>query len=197
MEVQKKTFRGIEASKMNFWTDAIEVENRLRLKWFRKNEDTLVAYAEKPSSRTVPAEVLKKVADDRQKRYQGVERHGIRLIEEVIPPEIDPSAIYSTMKPIDPDIKKLLYAIGTEKDSRKKYLKERMKTIPEEKYYFTETTSFCYGWNMWHSSTKATPVRYGRSQVIKASFYRRGGVGRDPNWYQKPSTLNAIVCRDN
>ncbi|KAF5270154.1 hypothetical protein FQR65_LT03368 [Abscondita terminalis] len=189
----KKFGRGIPPWNLNFWTDTYEKEARLRLKWFRKNEDRLVAYSEKPFSKTVPPEILNKIAEDRKEQYQKVEKHPRPHSSDPPPPLVDPRAIFNVMKPVDPVTERLIYT-GANKDGRLNYLHERVKIIPEDKYYFPETSSFRYGWNMWHSSTTATPVRYGRCQVIRASFYRRNGVGRDPDWYQKPQTLSSTIC---
>lgn len=81
------------------------------------------------------------------------------------------------------------------KDGRLNYLKERVKLIPELRYYFPETSSFRYGWNMWDCSKTMPKTSYGRQQVIKNSFYRRRGVERDPDWYKQPSVLSPSVCR--
>ncbi|KAK5649449.1 hypothetical protein RI129_000478 [Pyrocoelia pectoralis] len=193
MGEQKRTNRGIDPSKMKIYTDSYEKENRLRLKWFRKNEERLVAYTEKPNTQTVPQEVIDEVANKRKISYQEAERYPRIHFDDAPPPLVDPNAIYNTMKPVDPDTKKLIYT-GTQKDGRLNYFHERVKILPEDKFYFAETTSWRYGWNMWNSANVATPVRYGRCQVIKASFYRRNGVARDPDWYQEPATLSPCIC---
>lgn len=69
-----------------------------------------------------------------------------------------------------------------------------MKLIPETKYYYPETTSFRYGWNMWNNAKTRINLGNGRQQVIKNSFYRRRGVARDPDWYKEPAQLSPSVC---
>lgn len=75
-----------------------------------------------------------------------------------------------------------------------RYLKERVKTKPDDRYYFVEVSSYIYGWNMWEEAKNKINLGHGRQQVIKASFYRRRGVERDPDWYREPARLTTLVC---
>lgn len=104
------TERSIDPRKARVYADCYAKEARLRLKWFRKNEDRLVAFSEKPSARTVPAQLIEKSKEERQERYQDVEKHPRMHIGEPDPPPFDPRMIKHTMKPVDPLVKKLLYS---------------------------------------------------------------------------------------
>lgn len=79
------------------------------------------------------------------------------------------------------------------KGGRVNYLEKRAETIPEEKYYFPETTNFRYGWKMWHNKARINEGNE-RQQIIKNSFYRRRGVERDPEWYREPASISPTTC---
>lgn len=97
------------------------------------------------------------------------------------------------MKPVDPAVIKLLYT-ALNKDGRVKYLSARIKSIPENRYYFPEVSSWIYGWKMWNMPKTMTKTGFGRQQIIKNSFYRRRGVERDPDWYKEPIVFSPTVC---
>lgn len=71
---------------------------------------------------------------------------------------------------------------------------ERVKIKPEDRYYFPEVTSFLYGWKIWEETRRKVNLGNGRQQIIKSSFYRRRGVGRDPDWYREPARISALIC---
>lgn len=110
MEVPRMTERGVPPQIQKVWLHMYAKEARLRLKWFRKNEERLVEFAEKPSARTVPAEVYEKTKNDRRDRCQGIERHPRVHMNEPEPGLFDPRLIKNIMKPIDPAVTKLLYS---------------------------------------------------------------------------------------
>lgn len=78
---------------------------------------------------------------------------------------------------------------------RIKYLHERVKLKPEERYYFPEVTSFDYGWKMWNYSIEnPSLMHHGKSKIIRTSFYRRRGTERDPDWYKDCGKIFKSVC---
>ncbi|KAL3280049.1 hypothetical protein HHI36_017556 [Cryptolaemus montrouzieri] len=179
-------------AKQVLWTQCIEKENHLRLKWFTRNEERLNEIANAPLIRTVPEEVKEDMRLGRIARFQNVDRKNVKKLDHQKPYEqLDPR-VTNVMQPIDPKIKKLLYA-GTQKDGRRNYLNARVKVIPENRYYFPETSSFEYGWKMWNASRTIPKSRYGRIEVIK-EFYRRAGVARDPEWHKEPTKLSPTIC---
>ncbi|XP_018330097.1 uncharacterized protein LOC108740312 [Agrilus planipennis] len=180
--------------KQQVYADAIATEDRLRMKWFKRNEQRLVEYAEQALPKKVTEEEKEKMISDRQERYQNVERKvRPRFSEGGEVPLIDPDAVYNVMRPVNPEVKSLLYA-GTEKNGRKNYLHERVKILPENKYYFQECVNWTYGWKMWNHGKENPMIRYGRCRIIEESFYRKNNVGRDPDWYREPSKLSPTTC---
>ncbi|XP_074033958.1 protein SPMIP1 [Leptinotarsa decemlineata] len=185
------TQRGLDARLQKGWAHAIEKEAKLRLKWFRANEARLNEIANKPPSREVPEDVKNEYKKTLIESYQNVIKHP--RIKTRDPDPIDPSAFQGIMKPVDPAVRKLIYT-GSNKDGRMNYLKKRVELIPERRFYFTEVSSWEYGWNMWDSAKDMRKTGFGRQQVIKDSFYRRRGVGNDPEWYKEPAVFSPSIC---
>lgn len=98
------------------------------------------------------------------------------------------------MKPVDSAVKKLIYT-GDNKDGRINYLRERVKLLPDDRYYFPEVSSFEYGWKTWNHAKNMKKTGFGRQQIVKDSFYRRRGVERDPDWYKEPAGYSPTVCK--
>ncbi|CAH1381209.1 unnamed protein product [Tenebrio molitor] len=192
MEQSHKTsMRGIPLSQQRLWKYSIEKEDKLRLKWFKTNEARLDEIANKVHLRQVPDEVKEEMKERMLNYFEDQDKHPP-------PPELEPSiidenAIHSIMRPVDKKTRDLLYA-STRPDGRLTYLHERYKVIPEQRYYFPETTNFQYGWNMWEVIKNIRGSPFARQQVIKESFYRRRGVEKDPEWYREPARLSPQVC---
>lgn len=191
-----KTTRGIDMRKQKAWIDAIEKENKLRLKWFTKNESHLEDIANRLNTRTVSDEIKNDLKASRATEFENATRHATRFVEPAPAPLIDPDAIQNIMKPVDPATRNLIYS-GSQKDGRLNYLHKRYLILPEDRYYFPETTSFQYGWKMWDCAKDVKDARYGRQQVIKESFYRRRGLERDPEWYKESAILSPNICGCN
>lgn len=165
----------------------VERENVLRLKWFKKNESRLELLANGPNVRKVPPETLEE-RDSIYKKLIQQDRLYKKKPAEIIP-DYD-GAEESMMRPVDIKIKRILYKGG----GRVKYLNERVKLKPEERYYFPEVSSFVYGWKMWNYSMDNPIVRYGKSNIVKTSFYRRRGTERDPDWYKECGKITKSPC---
>ncbi|CAG9818050.1 unnamed protein product [Phaedon cochleariae] len=187
--------RGIDAHLEKGWAHAIEKENMLRLKWFRTNERRLNEISNKPPNRAVPEEVTEKYKEAIVDNYRNVIKNP-RIKTGDADPLIDPRAMQAIMKPVNPATTRLIYS-GSNKDGRKNYLTKRVHQIPEDRFYFPEVSSWAYGWNMWDVVKETRKTGFGRQQVIKDSFYRRRGVGCDPEWYKEPAVFSPSICSCN
>ncbi|CAG9772570.1 unnamed protein product [Ceutorhynchus assimilis] len=176
----------------DYWAKTIEKEAALRSMWFRKNEARLNENANKLiSSRAVPEEVKEKIKKNRIEAFQQIKKFPrIKTEDTVIDFE---GNLQDIMRPVNPEITKLIYT-GHNKDGRENYLRERVKLIPEKRFYFPECTSWDHGWKQWHRMKDNRTLGFGRQQIIKASFYRRRGVERDPEWYKEPAHINPTFC---
>lgn len=100
---------GSSTLKQRAFIDAVEKENRLRLEWFRKNIDRLEASVDTPNTRSVPQELKDEVKRNRQIKHQTTEKHPIVRVDDAPPPKYDETAMLNLMKPIDPEVKGILY----------------------------------------------------------------------------------------
>lgn len=95
--------------KSKIWVDAVDKENRLRLSWFRKNEERLTASAEAPNARTVPQNLLDEAKEHRQNNYKNKEKHPYVRVDDAPPPKFDERAMYNIMKPMEPEVREILF----------------------------------------------------------------------------------------
>ncbi|XP_043269389.1 protein ATP6V1FNB [Venturia canescens] len=95
------------------------------------------------------------------------------------------------MKPVDPSVREILYNPGESSYiTTNKYLRQRYKDKPEDRYYFPDCTYWLHGWRLGdHPPVPGTKV--GRKSIIRAWFYRRNGVNMkrdDPK--RSPQSIN-------
>lgn len=108
-----------------------------------------------------------------------------RSIEDLSP---DP-----VMRPVPTPTKNILF--DCEPSSRIRYLHERLKSAPEQKYYFPETTSWDYGWRL-EDSTKKSGPRYSKSGEFMKCLQNRVGAVPDPIHYEACAS-NDRKCNSN
>jgi len=83
------------------------------------------------------------------------------------------------MRPVTPSTRELLFkgfsALG---EGRHQYLQKRKQKKPEEKYEYPVTSGWEYGWKVARSmgNFSMRPAEFGRSKIVKESFYRTNGV---------------------
>ncbi|XP_017770077.1 PREDICTED: uncharacterized protein LOC108557883 [Nicrophorus vespilloides] len=173
------------------WKDSVEKEERLRLKWFNKNEAQFIASTLKEGVKLVSKEELDNLVETRKDLYTNAERHPRIKTEDV--PNTDNHSVYHIMRPVKPEHSTLLYTSSNV--GRVTYLAARMHVLPEDRYYFPETTSFRYGWKMWPCAKTMQGSKFGKSAIIRQSFYRRrAGIEQDPDYYIQPAKLSPTVC---
>lgn len=80
--------------------------------------------------------------------------------------------------------------ISAEDEGRKKYLRVRNKKHPDDKFYLKECSNWEYGWGVEQVELHKL-LRIPRVQVIKQSFYRRGGTERDPDHYKNAVNMES------
>ena len=78
------------------------------------------------------------------------------------------------MRPPSGATKKLLYeGFSKEGLGRKKYLETRKMKKPEERFDYTVTSNWEYGWQQ---TTDLHPPKNGRSRIVRDTFFRTGGA---------------------
>jgi hypothetical protein len=85
------------------------------------------------------------------------------------------------MRPVSPSVRKLLYRGFTkEGKGRYQYLQARTAKKPEEKYKFPLTSSWDYGWHLDDVVKDFHAPLYGRSRIVRDTFFRRNGILYEP-----------------
>ncbi|KAM0730611.1 hypothetical protein ACS0PU_002940 [Formica fusca] len=97
------------------------------------------------------------------------------------------------MKPVDPDIRNMLYEKGMPTFiTTDNYLTERYKEPPEKRFYFPDCANWIYGWRLDdYSSIPLSEI--GLRSVMLTQFYQRKtfNLQRDPGWHRGCQIKNA------
>ncbi|GAB1860005.1 hypothetical protein CAJAP_00958 [Camponotus japonicus] len=97
------------------------------------------------------------------------------------------------MKPIDPDIRNLLYQKGVPTFiTTDNYLTERYKEPPEKRFYFPDCVNWIYGWRL--DDYPSVPLsKVGLRSIMLTQFYQRKtfNLHRDPGWHRGCQIKNA------
>ena len=95
------------------------------------------------------------------------------FIEDVLESETC-TEVPPEMRPPSRETKKLLYeGFSKEGLGRKKYLETRKMKKPEERFDYTVTSNWEYGWQQ---TTDLHPPKNGRSRIVRDTFFRTGGA---------------------
>ncbi|XP_050541096.1 uncharacterized protein LOC126905449 [Daktulosphaira vitifoliae] len=164
-----------------------QVENKIkliRMNWFIKNYEKLFQNPEKPKvlSSSKMGELFEEIQEMRESSKEIYKK--LQVYQKDIDNQfknknneqcIKEIAILPNMFPVPEDVMKELLN-GVSKDAgRYKYLKIRGQLSPEEKYYFSPTNNYKYGWKI-KNWTKMIGPKHRRKQVIKTTFYRSNGI---------------------
>lgn len=89
----------------------------------------------------------------------------------------DPNALLVEMRTVTPHIREQLYkGFSKEGTGRYAYLQTRKIKKPEDKYDFPITSSWEYGWKLDDVVKEFRAPAFGRSRIVKDSFYRTNGI---------------------
>ncbi|XP_076396535.1 uncharacterized protein LOC100879851 [Megachile rotundata] len=168
-----------------FWTTMIRREEAMRIRWFLKNQQKLLARLEK--SKQISMSPTRE-AD----KPQSVDTIRLKPLPNWRPMEPDGSINMNIMKPIDPEVRAILYENTPSFIAAENYARERLKDSPEDRYYYPDCTSWVHGWRL----TDYPPVprsKVGSRNVLIREFYhpRISSLQNDPEWYRSSQkTLN-------
>nr|XP_012220467.1 PREDICTED: LOW QUALITY PROTEIN: uncharacterized protein LOC105671126 [Linepithema humile] len=170
--------------------ERIKKENALRMKWFLINQQRLVGHLKEPKLVKRAKEVIEEKREKTRIDKPIIQQKPLPLWR---PPRSDGSIDINIMKPVDPDVRIMLYEkkiptfIATDN-----YLTERYKILPEKRFYFPNCTNWIYGWRLGDYSPPP-PSEVGMKSVMLAQFYQRKvyNLQRDPEWYFGCQTKNA------
>ncbi|CAK8689142.1 protein SPMIP1-like [Clavelina lepadiformis] len=178
----------MDTQRQNFWKEAIKKEAFVRLAWHGK-------YANEIKEQESPTSKEKRLA--RAKKFtEMVPKPPTRSltlpvinypkkrptnVDMVIKPhqagDNDPDALLVEMRPVAPGVKRLLYhGFTKEGKGRHQYLQARTFKKPEEKYDYPLTTSWEYGWRLDDVVKEFRTPQFGRSRIVRDTFFRRNGI---------------------
>ncbi|KAF9794829.1 hypothetical protein SFRURICE_015108 [Spodoptera frugiperda] len=172
-----------------FFADAAKRSERRNRKWYMDNLLNVLQAAKENQQRDIDASIA--LAEELMRRLNAPQPPpAVVPLRRVIPTEID-----AVMYPIEEEVLDILHK-STEKGSANRYLKERYKKAPEDKFLYRVATSWDYGWQQKQARLKARDVNFGRSLILKHTFYRRNNVAPDPPHYGEPSGGQTSICSE-
>ncbi|XP_077983237.1 protein SPMIP1-like [Glandiceps talaboti] len=175
----------MDTQRQNFWKESIQKEAYVRLAWhekyskeFAKDSAKAIRRKQRPDMVPKPVMTLKlpqleraKKSDDKAKKEAEAKASFAMLAKK------NPDALLVEMRPVSTSTKAQLYK-GFSKlgEGRYAYLQQRKLKKPEEKYEFPITSSWEYGWRLDDVVTEMRAPAFGRSRIVKESFYRTNGI---------------------
>ncbi|XP_029166644.1 uncharacterized protein LOC114937378 [Nylanderia fulva] len=165
--------------------EMIRKENTTRMKWFLKNQERLISHLKEPKF----TKQAKEIIAESEKRVK------IRVDKPIVrrkalplwrPPRSDAFINIDTMKPVNPNIRDMLYEKGIPTFiTTNNYLTERYKEPPEKRFYFPDSVNWIYGWRLDDFPT-VPPSNKSLRSVMLTQFYQRKvfNLQQDPGWHR-------------
>lgn len=168
----------MDTQRQNFWKESINKEAIVRLAWHNRysKEFARSTFVAKPRQQglTIQSPGAHKVSD-KKKEAKNLQSSSKEKFEEVA--KKNPEALLVEMRPVSTGTKALLYkgfsALG---EGRYQYLQERKLKKPEDKYEFPITSAWEVGWKINEYVPNLRGEQFGRTKVIRDSFYRPNGI---------------------
>ncbi|XP_015125894.1 protein ATP6V1FNB-like [Diachasma alloeum] len=154
-----------------FRKETIDNEDKLRMKWFIKNRSRLLQDLERDDEHI--KEKLKKFKLESE-RWAAKPEPGEVEVENEVPASVrsHEDSDLTFMRPIDPSLLDILYdKKEVSHEARKKYLKERCKLAPEDRFLLMDCTNWSYGWKVKKFQT-IPPKDFNRKPLIRTNFFR-------------------------
>lgn len=173
----------MDTQRQNFWKESIDKEAFVRLSWHARYSKELArdAAAASMASKSRKQEGLKINAleafkqEMEEKGKEKKEKSSQKKLEEKV--KTDPDSLLVEMRPVSSDTRELLYdgfsALG---GGRYAYLQKRKQKAPEVKYEFPITSSWEVGWRLQDCVKQQKSPSFGRTRVIRDTFYRPNGI---------------------
>ncbi|KYM98245.1 hypothetical protein ALC62_11095 [Cyphomyrmex costatus] len=163
-----------------FHSEMIRKENAIRIKWFLKNQQRLIDQLGEPKFTKRAKEII---TESKKREAARVQRKPLPTWR---PPKSNGSINIDIMKPIDPDVRAVLYKkeIPTFITTQN-YLTKRYKELPEKRFYFPDCKNWVYGWRL--DDYPPIPLSEVRlKSVMLTQFYQRKAFNleQDPEWFR-------------
>lgn len=179
-----------DVQRQNFWTESIHKEAYTRLAWHEKYSKEFArdkinaqnAQSQRlqakfpPIVHNIPA-VLSLKAQKKDMKNKKADLEKKKSDELAALAGRDPNALLVEMRAVTPAVRKQLYkGFSKEGTGRYAYLQVRKLKKPEDKYDFPITSSWDYGWRLDDVVKEFHAPKFGRSRIVKDSFYRTNGI---------------------
>jgi len=177
-----------DVQRQNFWTESIHKEAYTRLAWHEKYSKEFARESRQgvarkhrpdmvPKVHVVPSLKSKKPAEQSQSLGDLAAKKEARKKDLAAVAAEDPDALLVEMRAVTPAVKAQLYkGFSKEGTGRYAYLQIRKLKKPEMKYDFPITSSWEYGWRLDDVVKEFRAPSFGRSRIVKDSFYRTNGI---------------------
>ena len=167
----------MDTQRQNFWKESINKEAFVRLSWHARYSKELVRDAiasQKPRKEGLKINALQALKQEMEEKAKK-EQESRKKVEEAA--KKDPESLLVEMRPVSRDTRELLYdgfsALG---GGRYAYLQKRKQKDPEVKYEFPITSAWEVGWKLQDCLSQQKSPSYGRTRVVKDTFYRNNGI---------------------
>lgn len=176
---------------INCLLQSYEKENLLRMKWLKLHEGQINKaatftrevknYTENDISKFLMTAGMPSTTRDHAEsaRYRLV----VPAVDYMRPIVSTVKPAETPMKPVEAAERKLLESSG-----RVKYLKERWKKAPAEKFHFVDCESWQYGWKLNESEARMWRPVHGRVCHMCQSLQSLVGSQPDPEHYASPDS---------
>ncbi|XP_068620543.1 uncharacterized protein [Battus philenor] len=176
-----------EARVQAFYADALAKSERRNRNWCYENLLNVLEAAKEKHAREIDASIvlaknLLQILDEKRKYPDPVPPH-----------DLISSDASTLMKPVEPEVSNILFG-STEKGAASRYLKERNKKSPEEKFNYRASSNWDYGWQQKDSRVPARDMNRGRCAILKDTFYRKNNLAPDPPHYSEPAGGEFSIC---
>lgn len=101
---------GFSARGAQIWKDSCEKENKLRLRWFLKNEKNLERDSDFKDNTEKMKELYAAQIESQKQLFRDTNRYPAHEVPDPDPPIVDPAALGSIMRPVPPEIKALIFS---------------------------------------------------------------------------------------
>ncbi|KAJ8717417.1 hypothetical protein PYW08_005816 [Mythimna loreyi] len=173
----------------DFYADAMKKASRRNRLWYQTNLLRVLQAAKEKQAREIDVSIA--LAEELMKKYD----EPVEKPVEVPMPKLKPTEENAVMKPIEKKVLKILHK-AKEKGASERYLKERYKKSPEEKFLYRVVTSWDYGWQQKQAKQRARDVNFGRCYILKHTFYRKNNLAPDPPHYAQPAGGQVSICSE-
>ena len=166
-----------DTQSQNFWKESVDKEAQVRLTWHLQYSKEFSRSSYKPRPRKpamvpIPTRLPKTLAKPKESAREEKAKDGKQTGTKP-----SASVLLAEMRPVSSGTKKLLYTgLSAEGEGRKSYLQVRKTKKPEQKYEYPLTNAWIYGWKISDIMRDVKPSRFGRTKIVRDSFYRENSI---------------------